>query len=128
MSGARKGRRDVGQRPERTQRDGARRLRPQGLDQEVDRVHVLQRHRRIGQGDPVEPGLAMHVFRGDEPAFQRRIAPGKDRMSVRPASSQTIRAFFWVSASGTLPATAVMPSTSTSSGLASARRIATASS
>ena len=45
----------------------------------------------------------------------------------RPASSTMKRALRAVSASGTLPATATTPSTS-SSGLASARRMATASS
>jgi hypothetical protein len=39
-----------------------------------------------------------------------------------------MRAFFFVSSNGTLPATAVMPKTSISSGLAKARKIATASS
>ena len=46
-----------------------------------------------------------------------RIAPAKTLMSGRPASSQILRAFFSVSDSGTLPATAVMPRIS-SSGLA----------
>jgi hypothetical protein len=70
----------------------------------------------------------MDVFGGDELRSSGASQPAKTRMSRRPASSQTIRAFRSVSASGTLPATAVMPRTSTSSGLASARRIATASS
>ena len=53
--------------------------------------------------------------------------PAKTGMSVRPASSQTMRALREVRGSGTLPATAVIPSTS-SSGEARARRMATASS
>ena len=54
--------------------------------------------------------------------------PAKTRVSGFPASSQMMRVFFWVSGSGTLPATAVSPRTVRSSGLASASRIATASS
>ena len=56
------------------------------------------------------------------------LAPAKTLVSVLPASSQTILAFFSVKGRGTFPATAVTPNTSTSSGEASAKRIATASS
>ena len=55
------------------------------------------------------------------------MAPAKTLVSGLPASSQILRALFSVSFSGTLPATAVIPSTS-SSGLASASRMASASS
>src|SRR5215470_531988 len=49
-------------------------------------------------------------------------------MSVRPASSRILRALLWVRSRPTLPATATIPSSSISSGEASASRMATASS
>ena len=57
-----------------------------------------------------------------------RAQPAKTLMSGRPASSQTRRAFRSVCASGRLPATATIPSTSSSSGDDNASKIATASS
>ena len=59
--------------------------------------------------------------------FIGRSQPAKTRVWGFPASSQMIRLFFSVKCKGTLPATAVTPRTS-SSGLASARRMAKASS
>src|SRR5579875_2720880 len=57
-----------------------------------------------------------------------RAQPAKTATSGRPASSQTRRAFFSVSANGRLPATATMPSTSNSADAASAHSRARASS
>ena len=54
-------------------------LGAQSLDQEIDAVPVLQRHRRLGQVGPVQPGLAVDMLRGDQLAMQRRGAAGEDR-------------------------------------------------
>ena len=78
VGGAGEGGGDVGQGADRAERDAARRLGAQGLDEEIDGMGRLQLHRGLGQARPVEPGLAMDVLGGDELARQRRVAAGED--------------------------------------------------
>ena len=110
--------RDVGERPERAERDRAALLAHQRLDDEVDRVLVLQRHLRLRQVGAVEAGLAVHLLgrhqRRAPAAGSRRRRPSS--RACRPARRSCGRSSR-SALSGTLPATAVMPSTS-SSGLA----------
>ena len=80
-----------------------------------------------GRSGPSSPDLPCTASAVTELPDQRPAAPACTATSGRPASSTTFSAFFVVRGSGTLPATVVMPSTSIS-GLASASRIATASS
>ena len=75
---------DVGERPERAQRDRAARLVHQRLDDEIDGILFLQRHRRLRQIRPVETGLAVHLLGGDQFAHQRPDRSGID-LDVRPA-------------------------------------------
>ena len=97
------------------------------LGEEVDRVHVERRAARRRQLGPVEAGLAVHV-RGDERlADERPVGAGGDRHIGPPTRSSTRIAFAVVFSSVWLPETVVTPSSS-SSGLASASRIAIASS
>ena len=77
-----------------------------------------------GPSSPVRPWTCSAVT---SLRFIGASHPAKTRTSGRPATSHTMRAFFWVRPSGTFPATAVIPKTS-SSGEASARSMATASS
>ena len=79
-----KGRRDVGQRSQRTQGHRARRRAPQRLDDEVHAVLRLQRHLGLRHHRPVQPGLAMHMLRRDQLAPQRCRAARKD-LHIRPA-------------------------------------------
>ena len=60
------GDRDVGQRPERAERDGARGSAPQRVDDEVDAVLRLQRHGGVRQVRAVEAGLAVDMLGGHE--------------------------------------------------------------
>ena len=61
-----------------------------------------------GPSRPVLPWTCSAVTRGRSSGASQ---PAKTSVSGFPASSQTMRAFFWVSGRGTFPATAVMPST-----------------
>src|ERR687892_1181023 len=80
---------------------------------------------RSAPSSPVSPWMYSAVTRS---RTRGRAQPAWTGRSKRPASSTTWRAFFSVSASGTLPATVVTASTSNSSGEASASRSASASS
>src|SRR5665213_2454362 len=79
---------------------------------------------RIGPSKPVLPCTCSAVIKLRSIG---REAPAKTFISGLPASSQILRAFTSVKCSGTLPATAVMPSTSIS-GEARANKMASASS
>ena len=118
---------DVGERAERDERDGSVRSSDL-LRQEVLRVPGDGLGARRREVDAVEPGLAVGVGCDDELA-RREARPRRRRrrISVRPASSRTRSAFAVVLSSVWFPATAVTPRTS-SSGLPSARRSASASS
>ena len=121
--------RDVGQRPERAQRDRPRLGCTQRVDQESRRraapatalpARANSASRRARRREWLRP-----VRAGAASAARTRRKPGGPG---RPASSQTGAQLRSVCASGRLPATATSPSTSSSSGEASANRIATASS
>jgi hypothetical protein len=68
----------VGQRAERAERDRAGGLLHQRLDDEVDGVLRLERHRRLGQLRSVQACLAMYLLGGDELAHQRTDRAGED--------------------------------------------------
>ena len=114
--------RDVRQRPGRDEHDA-------GLDQLVEQVggvHVERPRRRLGQRGPVEAALAVHV-RSRAQRARGAVGAGATGTSVRPASSSTFSALRVVLSSVWLPATVVTARSSTS-GEASASRIAIASS
>ncbi len=54
-----------------------RRFCPQGFDDEIHRVLVLQGHHRIRQNRPVQPRFAMHMLGRDQRAPQWPVAPGE---------------------------------------------------
>jgi len=70
---------DIGQWPDRTERDRPGRPRQQRLDDEVDRMLRLQRHAGLGQVGAVQAGFAMHVLGGDQGPQDRPGAAGIDR-------------------------------------------------
>ena len=70
---------DVGERPQRAQRHRLRGVAADGFDDEIHPVLRLRRDLRVWQGGAIEPGLAVHIFGGDEFALQRPLAPGMHR-------------------------------------------------
>jgi hypothetical protein len=70
--------RNVGERPERRERHRARRLGAHRLDDEIDGVLVLKRHRRFVENGAVEAGLAVDMLGGDERARDRPVRTGED--------------------------------------------------
>ena len=70
------GRGDVGERPGGGQGHSAVRRRQQGLDDEVDGVHVVQRHHRIAEAGAIEAGLAVDLLGRHQGPFERRRAAG----------------------------------------------------
>ena len=72
------GRRDIGERSQRAECHGARRLATQGFNDKIHRMLLLQRHHRIRQIGAVQPGFPVHMLRGDEVTAKRPVATGKD--------------------------------------------------
>jgi hypothetical protein len=97
------------------------------VDQVVDGVPGLQGMRGVRQRDAVEAGLAVDIFGSDELAGQGGVAAGVDRGFQARKLDDLAGVALWVRGRGTFPATAVRARTS-SSGEASASRMATASS
>ena len=62
--------------PGRGQRHGAVRRRQQGLDDEVDGVHVGQRHHRGAKAGAVEAGFAVNLLRRHQLPLERCCASG----------------------------------------------------
>ena len=117
---------DVRQRPGgderhrlRRPRAGARPSAPPPISRRPDR-----RFRQVGA---VEPRIAVELDRDPRLAHSGRSAPAATGTSVRPRRVRTRSALRVVRSSGALPATVVIASSS-SSGRASARAIARASS
>ena len=69
---------DIRERSDGNERHASRRFVPQGLDDEIDAVALLQRHRRIGQLRAVQAGLSVHMFGGNQLADHRRITAGEN--------------------------------------------------
>ena len=67
--------RDVRERPGRDEHDA----RLDQLGEEVDRIRVDRRGRRLGQVGPVEPALAVHVRRRAQLRAERPVGAGCDR-------------------------------------------------
>ena len=127
LGAQRREQRDVRERPDRCEQH---RLVAalEDLGQQVDRVHRHDGRARLGHGRAAEAVGAVH----DGGIASRRTTSGREApaatgTSSRPASASTRSALRVVVSSGRLPATVVSASSSTS-GLASASRIAIASS
>ena len=119
--------RDVRERPDRGEQH---RLVAalEDLGQQVDGVHRHDGRARLGHRRAAEPVGAVHDGRvASRRTTSGRAAPAATGTSSRPASASTRRALRVVVSSGRLPATVVSASSSTS-GLASASRMAIASS
>ena len=102
--------------PSGAEGDAARGLRPHRLHDEVGRVPLREGEAGLGQVPPRRApsrrGRA-RPWSGAAPAAGSHPAPAPARRCA-PATSHTARALRSVSASGTLPATAVMPRTRSS--------------
>lgn len=78
---------DVGEGAGRHERDGARLVRHDRVDDEVDRVAAVELDRGLGQHGPVEPRLSVDVGRRLDLAHERALRPAGERHRVEPDDS-----------------------------------------
>ena len=68
---------DIGQRPQGAKGDSLHRFTPHGFNDEIHGVQALQCHCGVHHHRPVQPGLAMHMFRRHQFAHQRAVGTCK---------------------------------------------------